>query len=112
MVMRLSGARLILRFLLLAFVACVSISPVSGQTLGDAIVSGRPLIDARLRYEHLEQDDKAKDAEALTIRARLGYQTGSFRGFTGLFEFDFLGHVGQRRFSDTIHMLPDYPAIP
>ena len=80
--------------------------------MGDAIVSGRPLIDARIRFENLHQDDKEKDAAATTLRARLGYETGAFQGFTGLIEFDLLGHVGERRFSDTVHVLPEYPTIP
>jgi hypothetical protein len=84
----------------------------AAQTLGEAIASGRPLIDARLRFENLHQDDKEKDAVATTIRARLGYQTGTFQGFAGLIEFDLVGHIGERRFSDTIHILPGYPTIP
>ena len=81
-------------------------------TFGEAIAAGRPLIDVRLRFENLHQDDKEKDALATTIRARLGYETGAFHGLTGLIEFDLLGHVGDRRFSDTIHVLPEYPTIP
>jgi hypothetical protein len=44
-------------------------------------VSGRPTVDMRLRFEHVDQSDKVKDADAITIRARLGYLTGEFHGF-------------------------------
>lgn len=101
------------RFLVSAIAVLLSTGPVAAQTtLADALVSGRPLIDARLRFENLHQEDKAKDAVATTIRARLGYQTGMFRGFAGLIEFDLLGHLGERRFSDSVRLLPDYPTIP
>jgi hypothetical protein len=92
--------------------ALLSTSFGAAQTFEEAITSGRLLIDARLRFESLQQDDKEKDAAATTIRARLGYETGTFRGFNGLVEVDLLGHVGERRFSDTVHVLPEYPTIP
>ena len=31
---------------------------------------------------------KLQDAEALTLRSRLGYVTGKFSGFSGLIEFE------------------------
>jgi hypothetical protein len=99
---------------LVALVAnLLSISPAVAQAnLGDAIISGQPLIDVRLRFEQVSQDDKAKDGVATTIRARLGYQTGQFQGFTGLMEFDFVHHIGQGRFNDTVNGLTQYPTIP
>lgn len=41
-----------------------------------------PLVEARLRYEHVEQDGLADDADALTIRARGGVraEAGAFTG--------------------------------
>ena len=42
-------------------------STVVGQTtLRDAIASGRPIVDVRLRFEHVDQSDKPKDAVATT----------------------------------------------
>jgi hypothetical protein len=88
-------------------------STVVGQsTLRDAIASGRPIVDVRLRFEHVDQSDKPKDAVATTIRARLGYQTGQFHGFTRLVEFDVGEHLGARRFHDSINGSADYPIIP
>ena len=88
------------------------LSAAAQTTFGEAIAGGRPLVDVRLRFENVHQYDKEKVAVATTIRARLGYETGIFPGFTGLIEFDLLGHVGNRRFSDTVHILPEYPTIP
>jgi alginate export protein len=36
----------------------------------------KPLVDARLRMENVDQEPLSNDAEALTLRARLGFETG------------------------------------
>jgi hypothetical protein len=51
-----------------------------------AEIPGDVLLDMRLRSEMVEQDGFAKDAEALTLRTRLGYHTPSWRGFRALVE--------------------------
>src|SRR4051812_40793252 len=60
----------------------------------DAITAGLPLIDLRLRYENVDQENKPRNASALTFRARLGYQTGQYHGFAALAEFDAVQHLG------------------
>ncbi|MDO7842887.1 alginate export family protein [Sphingomonas sp. CA1-15] len=40
----------------------------------DAPVTLKPIIDARLRYEHVEQVPLAADADALTLRIRAGFE--------------------------------------
>ena len=44
--------------------------------------------DFRLRYESVDQDNALEDADALTLRSRLGYKTASANGFSGLFEVE------------------------
>jgi hypothetical protein len=46
------------------------------NSLADALRATKPLIDLRLRYEEVDQTPIAKNAEALTLRARLGFETG------------------------------------
>ncbi len=81
------------------------------ETLIGAIDAGMPIIDLRVRLENVNQANKPKTAVATTIRARLGYQTGDFRGFSGLVEFDFVQQVGAKHFSDTINGRTAYPTI-
>jgi len=50
------------------------------QTLQDAIQGGKASIDARLRYEFVDQDGYANNASAITLRTRLGYTTAPFHG--------------------------------
>lgn len=47
-------------------------TPAAAQTL-----TLKPLIDARLRYEHVDQDPLAKQADAVTARVRAGVEAGS-----------------------------------
>lgn len=48
------------------------------NSLGEALAKTRPLIDVRLRYENVEQTGIAEEANAGTLRARLGAETGKF----------------------------------
>jgi len=57
-----------------------------------------PLIDLRLRYEHVDQENRPRNATATTVRARVGYQSGQYYGFSALAEFDFLQHLGPEHF--------------
>jgi len=57
-------------------------APAQPNTLQTAIQSGKTTFDARLRYEFVDQDTLAtpKNANALTLRARLGYTTAPYHG--------------------------------
>lgn len=49
---------------------------------------GNPLIDVRARYEGVDDKSKKLYADAYTLRARLGYQTPQWKGFSALAEMD------------------------
>ena len=42
--------------------------------------------DFRLRYESVSQDNALEDADALTLRSRIGYKTAALNGFSALIE--------------------------
>ncbi|MEJ0086955.1 MAG: alginate export family protein [Pseudomonadota bacterium] len=44
--------------------------------LRSALAATKPIVDARLRMENVDQEPLPEDAEALTLRARLGFETG------------------------------------
>lgn len=52
-----------------------------GQELLDAAVGGKVDLTLRSRFEHVDDDGAAKDANAFTLRSVLGYETGRFYGF-------------------------------
>ncbi|CAN5404058.1 hypothetical protein BH11PSE5_BH11PSE5_19580 [soil metagenome] len=57
---------------------------VSSPALADPITL-KPIVDARIRYEHVDQDPVARDADAVTARIRAGVEAA--RGdFTVLIE--------------------------
>jgi hypothetical protein len=54
----------------------------------EALTTGTPSVDIRLRYEDVEQDNTAQNASALTLRTRLSYTTGLFKGFSAVVEME------------------------
>jgi len=61
------------------------LAPVAG-----AVGETKPIIDLRLRYEEVDQEPFTRDAEALTLRARLGFETGKAWNTALLVEGDFV----------------------
>src|SRR3990167_1563533 len=79
--------------------------PVAPPTLSDAIAGGKLILEARLRYEGVDQTKTAilrEDGEALTLRTRLGSETGAWNGLRGLVEFEDVRQVGSGRFSGNV----------
>ncbi len=60
-----------------------------------ALKGGTPLLNMRLRYEEVDIDGMADEGQALTLRTRLGYQSGKFYGFDVMGEFEDTRIVGQ-----------------
>lgn len=63
-------------------------------TFMDAVKTGKNLTSFRLRYEHVSQDGNApttpaaafKDADALTLRSLIGWQTAPYKNFSFAFQ--------------------------
>ena len=62
-------------------------------TLSDAITGGELILEARPRLELFEQAGQ-NDAEAFTLRTRLGWKTASWHGLTGLVEIEDVRDLG------------------
>ncbi len=59
------------------------------ETVSEALAEGKVYGDLRLRYESVEDDNAATDdATALTLRTKLGYNSGSVNGFSTTLEFE------------------------
>jgi hypothetical protein len=63
-----------------AVLNCVQLSAAEAEN------KGKLYGDFRLRYESVEQNNALQDADALTLRSRLGYKTASVNGFSALIE--------------------------
>jgi len=79
--------------------------------LAGIIAQGRPVIDLRARYETVTDNSKTLDANANTIRARLGYDTGYWNNFQLGFDFDQIWTVGGATYNSTRNGKTAYPTI-
>ncbi len=70
---------------LTAACALVAALPVQATSLDQALTGGTFNLDMRLRYETVD-DSVNKDAQAGTLRTRLGYRTGDYRHFSAFGE--------------------------
>lgn len=83
----------------------------SPDALLSALADTQPLVDIRLRSESVEQTGIAREAEAVTLRSRLGFQTGQ------LADTSFLAEAGLMwpwvdNYNSTVNGKSAYPTIP
>jgi len=73
----------------LAGLASIALATLSAPGVAHAAEGqGDWIVDARLRYESVDQTGFADEARALTLRARLGYETRAWEGFKALVEVE------------------------
>jgi hypothetical protein len=75
------------------------------------IAQGKPVIDLRARYETVDDKSKAFAGDAETLRARLGYETGSWNSLQLAFDFDQIWNLGGDNFNSTRNGRTAYPVI-
>ena len=81
-------------------------------SIAEAVLDGKTKINLNLRYENVGQDNTKKDADALTLRTRLTYETGSISGFSSLVEFEDSRNVlGMDDYNNTLGKNTDYSVI-
>lgn len=97
----------------LAMAALISAGVATGADfgpLGGAIGETKPLIDTRLRFEGVDQEPMAEDAEAVTFRARLGFETGKAWETSLLAEGEFVW-PWKTDYNSTINGKTQYPIV-
>lgn len=70
-----------------ALPACAA-ETATGSGAIAALTGGKPYLNLRLRFEHVDDDATAEDGEATTLRTVVGYRTGDFYGFHSLLELE------------------------
>lgn len=86
----LKGASAALKPIAMLGVAAGAISPAIAEepaSLWAAIAGGDPILELRPRYEGVEQAGRL-DAEAFSLRTRLGWKTGDWMGVSALIELE------------------------
>ena len=85
----------------------------AADSITAALTGGKASGNIRVRYEDVSQDNLT-DADALTIRTRIGYETAPYAGFSALVEFeDTHTMLGQDDYApESIHTpAPNYATI-
>jgi len=97
--------------LLTAGILSAAFPAAAGESLKDAMKDGKFYLDARYRYEFVDQSGLPKDANASTLRTRLGYETGEFYHVQGVLEFENVTQIGNDPYNDTINGRADRPVV-
>ena len=72
---------------------------VAEEALSNLFTQGKPLLDVRYRYEHVDQDNALNNANAQTIRTRVGFQSGKWYGLSALIEADNVSRIGDASYN-------------
>jgi len=70
----------------------------AADTLTEALTGGKVSANVQLRHESVEQNNALQDANATTVRARLGYETGNYKGFGAMLEAETLTALGNKSY--------------
>lgn len=79
--------------------------------LKKAIDASKVDVSFRYRVENVDQDGIADDAIASTLRSRVGVQTGSAFGVSGVLEIDNVSVVGGELYNNSLNGKVNYPLV-
>jgi len=91
--------------------ALVATPGAPAESIGQAMEDGTFHFDGRLRFERVRQTNFTEDANALTFRARFGFETAPFKGFKILAEGDFTRALGIDGYNSTVNGKTGVPVI-
>ena len=72
---------------------------------------GKPSLELRYRYEHVDQDNALDPANAQTLRTRAGFQSGQWYGLSGLLEVDNVSRIGDDAYNSTRNGQKEYAVV-
>ncbi|MFK7976100.1 MAG: alginate export family protein [Halioglobus sp.] len=98
--------------LMLATFSTVSLKANAAEpALSDLINNGKASINLRYRFEYVDQDGFAEEAESSTLRSRLTFKSGAYKGFSFLGEFDDLTVIGDDDYNSTANGRTEFPVV-
>jgi hypothetical protein len=89
-----------------------AVQAAEAPDLVSAIRAGKPILEFRPRYETVDQANLARDANAFTLRTRVGWETGAWHGLKALVEFEDVRQLGSEHYNTTVNGKTLYPVIP
>lgn len=81
------------------------------ESFSNLFSEAKPILDARYRYEHVDQDNALKHANAQTLRTRVGVQSGKWYGLSALIEADNVSRIGDASYNETRNGQSDYSVV-
>ena len=99
------------QFLITTVCTMIFASAAAADELAGFLEQGRVLFDTRVRYENVDQQGFSKDADAGTVRERLGYETASVLDMKALVEVQATQQLSHA-FNDTVNGRTSYPQVP
>ena len=97
--------------LLALAIAGGSAQAIASEELGNLFSGGKAIVDARYRYEFVDEDNAKNHANAQTLRTRIGFQSGQWYGLSGLVEADNVSHIGDEGFNSTRNGQTQYSTV-
>lgn len=90
---------------------CLSSLAAQADELANLFNGLTPTWDLRYRYEHVDQDGLAFNANASTLRIQAGAKTGKAYGFSGMIQFQAVAPVFTGKYNSTVNGLTQYPVV-
>jgi hypothetical protein len=81
------------------------------MSVTDAVAKGKATLSFRYRFESVDQDGFDKDAEASTLRTRLGLETAEYKDFGLLVQFSNVTVIGSERYNSTRNNKTEFPVV-
>ncbi|TWC27105.1 hypothetical protein FBY03_1468 [Pseudomonas sp. SJZ079] len=91
--------------------ATFSHAAFAAEDFSNLFTQGKAIFDARYRYEHVDQDNALKHANAQTLRTRAGFQSGKWYGLSALIEADNVSRIGDAAYNSTRNGQSDYSVV-
>ncbi|MDF1819352.1 MAG: alginate export family protein [Immundisolibacteraceae bacterium] len=99
---------------LVAMLLACAVAPSSGTVVADSLTEafseGSVKANILLRYETVDDDTRSRDADAVTLRTRLGYETGSFHGWKLFAEIEDVTAIDDS-YNSTTNGNTQYPVV-
>ena len=83
----------------------------SASSVSEMLTEGDTSLNFRYRFELVDQDGVANNAEASTLKSRLTYKTAEFNGLTGVVEVDNVTVVGAEQYKTPTNGIAGYPIV-
>lgn len=94
----------------LALIASSGVGQAADGQLAGALAAAKPILDMRLRYEHVDQVPFERNADSATLRTRLGFETGRAWDTSLLAEVNWTAPLGTT-YNSTTNGQSQYPVV-